>query len=76
MDYYQILEVSINATEADLRKSFLKLAKRYHPDVYQGANKDHFKKVLEAYNTLKNPAKRSDYDKHSKIKSMKGNKEY
>ena len=54
----------------------MKLAKRYHPDVYKGSNKEHFKKVLEAYNVLKNPAKRADYDKHSRIKSMRGNKDY
>lgn len=76
MDFYQILEVSLNATDPEIRKSFIKLAKRYHPDVYKGSNKDHFKKVLDAYNTLKNPIKRSDYDKHSRIKAMKGNKEY
>lgn len=65
MDYYQILEVLPTADEKDIKKSFLKLAKKYHPDVYkEGPNKEHFKKVLEAYNTLKNPVKRSDYDKH------------
>lgn len=76
MDYYQILEISANASEAELKKAFRKLAKKYHPDVYKGVNKDHIKKVLEAYNVLKNPAKRSDYDKHSRIKAMKNNKEY
>jgi len=76
MDHYQILQSNPTASEADLKKAFLKLAKKYHPDVYKGPNKDHFKKVLEVYNILKNPSKRSDYDKHSKIRSMKGNKEY
>ena len=76
MDHYQILEVLPSAPDTDMRKAFLKLAKRYHPDVYHGSNKDHFKKVLDAYNTLKNPVKRSDYDKHNRIKAMKGNKEY
>jgi len=64
------------ATEPELKKAFLKLAKKYHPDVYKGPNKEHFKKVLEVYNILKNPLKRSDYDKHNRIKSMKGNKDY
>ena len=76
MDHYQILQCLPTATEPELKKSFLKLAKKYHPDVYKGPNKEHFKKVLEVYNILKNPVKRSDYDKHSRIKSMKGNKEY
>jgi curved DNA-binding protein CbpA len=64
MDYYAILETLPSANEVELKKSFLKLAKRYHPDVYKGMNKDHFKKVLEVYNILKIPSKRSDYDKH------------
>jgi len=58
MDHYQLLETLPSSSEAELRKCFLKLAKRYHPDVYKGPNKDHFKKVLDAYNTLKNPVKR------------------
>ncbi len=77
MDLYQILEVFPNATDAEMKKSYLKLAKKYHPDVYgEGPNKEHFKKVLDAYNTLKNPLKRSDYDKHQRIKSMKSSKDF
>ena len=76
MDHYQLLEVVPSVPDTDLKKAFLKLAKKYHPDVYKGFNKDHFKRVLEAYNVLKNPLKRADYDKHSRIKSMKGNKDY
>ena len=66
MDYYQILESSSTASDPDLKKAFFKLAKKYHPDVYKGPsqNKDHIKKILEAYNTLKNPLKRAEYDKH------------
>lgn len=77
MDLYQILEVFPNATDIEMKKSYLKLAKKYHPDVYrEGPNKDHFKKVAEAYNTLKNPLKRSDYDKHQRIKSMKSSADF
>jgi len=76
MDFYQILEVSHGAADTEVRKSFLKLAKRYHPDVYKGPNKDHFKKVLEAYNTLKSPVKRSDYDKHARVKSARSSKDF
>ena len=36
MDFYQILEVNPTANEVELKKSFLKLAKKYHPDVYKG----------------------------------------
>jgi curved DNA-binding protein CbpA len=45
------------------------MAKKYHPDVYDGINKDHFRKVNEAYSTLKMPSKRADYDRRLKIKS-------
>lgn len=57
-----------NAPDAEVRKGFLRLAKWYHPDVYRGPHKDHFKKVLEAYNTLKSPVKRADYDKHARVR--------
>ena len=77
MDYYQILEVFPSASETDLKKSYLKLAKKYHPDIYRsGPNKDHFKKIQEAYAVLKNPVKRADYDKHQKIKTIKNSKEF
>ena len=49
------------------------MAKLYHPDVYKGINQDHFKKVSEAYNTLKNPVKRSEYDRRQKIRSNQKN---
>ena len=76
MDYYQLLEVSFNAKEKDIRRSYLKLAKKYHPDVYNGVNKDHFKRVAEAYNTLKNPKKRLEYDNKHKFKTYKKSKAY
>jgi curved DNA-binding protein CbpA len=70
MDYYDILEIEPDASEIDIKKSYLRLAKKYHPDVYKSkVNQDHFKKVNEAFTTLKNPIKRSDYDKKQKIKS-------
>lgn len=65
-----MLEVGVNASDAEIKKSYLRLAKKYHPDVYkQKINADHFKKVNEAFSTLKNPVKRVDYDKKQKIRS-------
>lgn len=63
-DLYEILGVKKSATESEIRKAFLKLAKKHHPDVNQG-NKDaeqKFKEVNFAYEVLKDPKKRAHYD--------------
>ena len=70
MSYFDILRVPENATETHIRRSYIKLAKQYHPDRYKGANKDHFKKISEAYQVLKNPLKRRQYEQ--KVHSMRG----
>lgn len=63
-DYYEILEVSRNATEDDLKKAYRKLAMKYHPDRNPGdkAAEEQFKLVGEAYDVLRDPKKRSMYD--------------
>ena len=63
-DYYATLGVSRDAPAEDVRKAYLKLAHKYHPDKTGGdkAAEDKLKRVNEAYDVLKNPDKRKEYD--------------
>lgn len=61
--YYEILEISRNATQDEIRRAYLKLAKIYHPDVNPDAKAhEKFKKINEAYEILSDPTRRSSYD--------------
>ncbi|MCH5350371.1 MAG: molecular chaperone DnaJ [Clostridiales bacterium] len=63
-NYYEILGVTKTASDDELKSAFRKLARQYHPDLHPGdevaANK--FKEINEAYETLSDPQKRSEYD--------------
>ncbi|UAB81276.1 molecular chaperone DnaJ [Marixanthomonas sp. SCSIO 43207] len=63
-DYYEILGLSKNATAAEIKKAYRKMAIKYHPDKNPGDSKaeDMFKKSAEAYEVLSNPEKKARYD--------------
>ncbi len=64
-DYYEILGISRNAAEEDIKKTYRELAKKYHPDLHPGnkAMEARFKEINEAYEILKDPKKREQYDR-------------
>jgi curved DNA-binding protein CbpA len=61
-DYYEILEVSQNANSYTIERVFRFLAKRFHPDVAESGDVHRFTKIVEAYETLKDPKLRAAYD--------------
>mgnify|MGYP003942040813 CR=1 FL=1 len=63
-DYYEILGVSQNASNDEIRAAFRKLARQYHPDVAKDKKtaEQKFKEINEAYEVLGDPAKRKKYD--------------
>ena len=64
-DYYEILGVSRDASEADIKKAFRQLALKYHPDRNPGnkESEEKFKEINEAYSCLIDPQKRVNYDR-------------
>jgi curved DNA-binding protein len=62
-DYYEALGVERNAGQEDIQRAYRKLARKYHPDLNKGPDAEQkFKEVNEAYQVLRDPAKRKAYD--------------
>src|SRR5579875_247146 len=65
-DYYETLGVPRDASAEDIRRAYRTLARQYHPDINKepGAE-DRFKEISEAYEVLRDPEKRTRYDRQS-----------
>jgi molecular chaperone DnaJ len=61
-DYYKILNVSKNASQDEIKQSYKKLAREFHPDKNNNTTKEKFQEIQNAYETLSDPEKRQQYD--------------
>ena len=71
MDYYKILGVDKKSTQKEIKKSYRKLALKYHPDRNRNPEaEDTFKEISRAYQVLSVPSKRQEYDLLGKVNNF------
>lgn len=63
-DYYEILGVTPDCSQEDIKKAFRSAAMKHHPD--RGGDQDRFKEINNAYETLNDPSRRAEYDRIKK----------
>src|SRR5262249_2245356 len=67
VDYYELLQLSPHADDDTIHRVFRHLAKRHHPDAQAGGDPERFKRLLDAYKVLSDPALRATYDARTAI---------
>lgn len=66
-DFYKIMGVAPTASEQEIKIAYRRLARKYHPDINKDPHaEEHFKEMANAYETLKDPVKRAEYDEYLK----------
>lgn len=73
-DFYQVLGIGKEATAAEVKKAYRKLAQKHHPDANPGDSKaeDEFKRISEAYSVLGDAEKRKEYDEFRRLVATGG----
>ncbi|MFC3908383.1 DnaJ C-terminal domain-containing protein [Legionella dresdenensis] len=72
-DYYKIMGLERNASQDDIKRTYRKLARKYHPDVSKEADAENkFKELGEAYEVLRDPEKRAKYDQFGQYWQQQG----
>src|SRR6185436_3765719 len=61
-DYYEALQISVNAEPDTVHRVYRLMAQRFHPDNRESGNEIRFRQISEAYNVLSDPEKRAQYD--------------
>ena len=74
-DYYRILEVDRGSSPDEIKKSYRKMAMKYHPDKNPGDStaEEKFKECAEAFDVLSDPQKKQEYDTYGTVGGNGGN---